>query len=127
MPVLGYQTNEFPAFYTRQSGLPVDARLDSPAEIAEVLTAKWALGLQGGVVVANPIPAAHSLPPEQIETVIAAAIAEAEAAGVKGKALTPFLLARIEQMTGGNSLLSNIELVLNNAQLAAEIAVAMAG
>ena len=127
VPVLGYQTNEFPAFYTRQSGLPVDARLDSPAEIAEVLTAKWALGLQGGVVVANPIPAAHSLPPEQIETVIAAAIAEAEAAGVKGKALTPFLLARIEQMTGGNSLLSNIELVLNNAQLAAEIAVAMAG
>lgn len=127
VPVLGYQTNEFPAFYTRQSGLPVDARLDSPAEIAEVLTAKWALGLQGGVVVANPIPAAHSLPPEQIEAVIAAAIAEAEAAGVKGKALTPFLLARIEQMTEGNSLLSNIELVLNNAQLAAEIAVAMAG
>jgi pseudouridylate synthase len=127
VPVLGYQTNEFPAFYTRQSGLPVDARLDSPAEIAEVLAAKWALGLQGGVVVANPIPAAHSLPPEQIEAVIAAAIAEAEAAGVKGKALTPFLLARIEQMTEGNSLLSNIELVLNNAQLAAEIAVAMAG
>lgn len=125
VPVLGYQTDEFPAFYTRQSGLPVDARIDSPFAVAEVLTAKWALGLGGGVVVANPIPAAHSLPPEQIESVIAAAVAEAEAAGVKGKALTPFLLARIEQMTEGNSLLSNIELVLNNAQLAAEIAVAM--
>ena len=126
VPVLGYQTNEFPAFYTRQSGLPVDARLESATEIAAVLSAKWALGLNGGVVVANPIPAEFSMPAEQIEKVIAAAVAEAEAAGVKGKALTPFLLARIEQMTEGSSLLSNIELVLNNAQLAAKIAVAMA-
>lgn len=122
VPVLGYQTDDFPAFYTRRSGLRVDYRMDSPEEIARLLQTKWELGLQGGVIIANPVPEAHQLDPQVMETAIASALAGAERQGVKGKAITPFLLARIEQLTGGQSLAANIELVCNNARLAGEIA-----
>ena len=122
VPVLGYQTGEFPAFFTRRSGYGVDYRLDTPAEIARLLQAKWALGLQGGVVVANPIPEEYEQDAGVIEQAIQQALAEASQQGVKGKAITPFLLARIEQITGGRSLAANIELVCNNARLAGAIA-----
>ena len=122
IPVLGYQTDEFPAFYTRRSGLPVNFRLDSPRDIARAMQAKWGLGLEGGLLIANPIPEAYALPPELIEQAIAQALAAAEARGVKGKAITPFLLAKVEELTGGQSLEANIQLVLNNARLAAEVA-----
>ena len=123
VPVLGYQTDEFPAFYTRSSGLPVDYRTDTPVEIARILHAKWALGLAGGIIIANPVPEAYAMPSAKIETVIRRALAEAEARGVKGKAITPFLLSRIEELTEGKSLEANIQLVINNARLAAEVAV----
>ncbi|RMG25268.1 MAG: pseudouridine-5'-phosphate glycosidase [Bacteroidetes bacterium] len=126
VPVIGYQTDEFPAFYSRESGLPVPARMDTPRDIACCLAAKWQLGLQGGVLIANPIPQAHSIPPKQIEAAIEKALEEAQAANVRGKALTPFLLGRIARLTQNHSLFSNIELVLNNARLAARIARAFA-
>ena len=122
VPVLGYQTDEFPAFYTRQSGFRVDSRIDTPGAVARLLQTKWELGLQGGVIVANPVPEAYQLDPVVIEQAITAALADAEHAGIKGKAVTPFLLARVEQLTGGQSLAANIELVCNNARLAGEIA-----
>lgn len=125
VPVLGYQTDEFPAFYTRESGLGVDYRLDTPEAVAQLLHAKWALGLEGGAVVANPVPEAHQLDPAVMQNAIAAALADAERQGVRGKAITPFLLARIEQLTGGRSLAANIELVCNNARLAGAVAVAL--
>jgi len=127
VPVLGYQTDAFPAFYTRKSGLAVDYRMESPQEIAQVLKAKWELGLGGGAVIANPVPEAYAMPEEEMEQVIAKAIAEASQQGVTGKALTPFLLSRIEQLTQGDSLAANIELVLNNARLAAAVSVALSG
>lgn len=120
VPVLGYQTDEFPAFYTRRSGLRVDYRLDTPEEIARLLRTKWELGLQGGVVIANPVPEAHQLDAQVMETAISNALTDAERQGIKGKAITPFLLARIEQLTGGQSLAANIELVCDNARLAAD-------
>ena len=123
VPVLGYQTDEFPAFYTRSSGLPVDYRTDTPLEAARILHAKWALGLAGGIIIANPVPEAYAMPSAKIETAIRRALAEAEARGVKGKAITPFLLSRIEELTEGKSLEANIQLVINNARLAAEVAV----
>ncbi|HQU60958.1 MAG TPA: pseudouridine-5'-phosphate glycosidase [Saprospiraceae bacterium] len=123
VPVLGYQTDEFPAFYTPSSGLPVDYRTDTPLEAARILHAKWALGLAGGIIIANPVPEAYAMPSAKIETVIRRALAEAEARGVKGKAITPFLLSRIEELTEGKSLEANIQLVINNARLAAEVAV----
>jgi pseudouridylate synthase len=122
IPVLGYQTDEFPAFYTRRSGLPVNFRLDSPTDIARAMQAKWGLGLEGGLVIANPIPEAYASPPELIEQAIVQALAAAEARGIKGKAITPFLLAKVEELTGGQSLEANIQLILNNARLAAEVA-----
>ncbi|MCK6691913.1 MAG: pseudouridine-5'-phosphate glycosidase [Thermoanaerobaculia bacterium] len=121
VPVLGYRTDEFPAFYTRRSGLRVDYRMDSPEEIAHLLQTKWELGLQGGVIVANPVPEEHQLDPSIMEAAIAGALTDAERQGIKGKAITPFLLARIEQLTGGQSLAANIELVCSNARLAGEI------
>jgi pseudouridine-5'-phosphate glycosidase len=127
VPVLGYQTDALPAFYTRDSGLAVDERLDTPAQIARVMKAHWDLGLGGGLVVANPIPAAHALPREQVERAIEQALAEAQAQGVAGKAVTPFLLERVNALTGGDSLAGNIALVLNNARLAAAVAVAFSG
>jgi len=126
VPVIGYRCDEFPAFYTRESGLPVDVRLDDATAIARVMDAKWALGLDGGLVVANPVPESFALPRERAEEAIERALREASARGVTGKALTPFLLARVNALTGGDSLASNRELVLNNARLAAEVAVAYA-
>jgi pseudouridylate synthase len=126
VPVIGYQTDEFPAFYSRTSGLGVDYRLDSPAAIAHSLRTKWDLGLTGGVLIANPVPAAYSLDAARMEALIVQAIQDADAQGVKGKAITPFLLARVKALTAGESLVSNIQLVYNNARLATQIAVAMA-
>ncbi len=127
VPVLGYQTEEFPAFYTRRSGFGLDYRVESAAEIAQLLAAKWAMGLAGGVLIANPVPAEHQLDPESMERAITEALAEAERAQIRGKAITPYLLTSMEALTGGKSLAANIELVCNNARLAGEIAVQLAG
>jgi pseudouridine-5'-phosphate glycosidase len=127
VPVIGYQTDEFPAFYTRRSGFGVDRRLDSPADIARVLAAKWAAGLEGGAVIANPIPAAHEPDAAPIQAATEAALAEAQRLGISGKEVSPFLLAKIKELTGGESLRANVELVLNNAKLAAQVAVGMVG
>jgi pseudouridine-5'-phosphate glycosidase len=124
VPVVGYQTDALPAFFTRDSAFQVDYRLDSAAQIAAVLKAKWAMGLQGGMVVANPIPVQYAMPRETIDQAIEQALQEATQQGIAGKASTPFLLARVNQLTGGDSLASNIQLVLNNARLAAAIAIA---
>ncbi len=118
------QHGAVPAFFTRDSAFKVDYRLDSAAEIAAVLKAKWAMGLQGGMVVANPIPQAFAMPRAAIDQAIDQALLEATQQGVAGKESTPFLLARVSELTGGDSLASNIQLVLNNARLAAAIAVA---
>lgn len=126
VPVLGVGTDEFPAFYSRTSGLGVDARMDAPEEIAAFLKAKWSAGLEGGVLIANPVPESDALDAGAIESTIASAIAEAAAAGIGGKRLTPFLLRRITELTAGQSLVSNVALVKNNARLAARIAVALA-
>ena len=125
VPVLGYGTDDFPAFWARRSGFPVDHRFDDVADIAAVIAHQIALGM-GGVLVANPIPVADELDPAAIEARIAQAIAGAEAEGVSRKALTPFLLKRIFELTDGKSLVANIALVENNARVAAEIAVALA-
>jgi pseudouridine-5'-phosphate glycosidase len=124
--VVGYQTDALPAFFTRDSAYPVDYRLDSAAEIAAVLKAKWALGLKGGMVIANPIPEAYAMPRAAIDQAIERALQEAAQQGITGKASTPFLLARVNQLTGGDSLASNIQLVLNNARLASAVARAYA-
>jgi len=124
VPVIGYCTDRFPAFFTRDSDLAVDARFDEPEEVARVMHAKWKLGLIGGLVIANPIPAASQLPRERVERATAQALDEARTQGVAGQALTPFLLERMNALTGGESLASNIDLVRNNARLAARIAVA---
>ena len=126
VPVIGYRTDRFPAFWSRDSGLGVDVRLDEPAQIAGVIQAKWRLGLEGGVVVANPIPEEFELPRERVEQAIAQALEAARSQRIGGKALTPFLLARLNTLTGGDSLASNIGLVRSNARLAAQIAVAHA-
>jgi len=126
VPVLGYGTDRFPAFWSRDSGLGVDARYDDAHDIARVMRTQWDLGLTAGLVVANPIPAAHELPRERVEGAVAEALAAAAAQGITGKAVTPFLLARVNALTQGDSLASNIELVRNNARLAARIAVAHA-
>ena len=122
VPVIGYQAEELPAFYTRKSGFGVDYRLDTPGEIAAAFDAKRDMGLKGGMLVTNPIPEAYSMDPEVINKAIDEAVAEANAKGIKGKQTTPFLLAKIKDITGGDSLDSNIRLVYNNAQLAAQIA-----
>ena len=124
VPVIGYRTDRLPAFYTRDSGLGVDVRIDEPDEIARVMKAKWTLGLSGGLVVANPIPEAFELTRERIDDATEQALGEARAQNVAGSALTPFLLARINALTDGGSVRSNIELVRNNARLAARIAIA---
>ena len=121
VPVLGYQTDEFPAFYTRESGLFVDYRVDEVEELANIINQKWKAELQGGVVVANPIPEQYALPSDQMDAYIKEAIAEAEAKQISGKALTPFLLDKVKILTQGHSLDANIQLVLNNARLAARL------
>lgn len=125
VPVLGYRTDEFPAFYTRTSGFGVDARMDTPEEIAGVLRARRQIGLSGGVVIANPIAPEHEIPHAQIDGVIARALAEAGEQGVRGKHVTPFLLGRIHELTGGRSEAANKELVYGNVRLAARIAGAL--
>ena len=125
VPVIGYGTDELPAFYTSRSGFAVDYRVDSPDETAEALKAKWDLGLEGGVVIANPIPAEYEMDPEVINGAIAAAVKESEDKGIKGKESTPFLLAKVKELTGGASLDSNIQLVYNNVKVGAQIAVAL--
>lgn len=122
VPVLGYQTKELPAFYTRQSGFNVDYEMSSPKEIADSLKAKWGMGLQGGVVIANPIPEEYAMDYDTITRAINEAVQEAEEKGIKGKASTPFLLAKVKDITAGKSLESNIQLVFNNAKLGALIA-----
>ncbi len=125
VPVIGYRTDEFPAFFCRASGLPVPQRLDSVAVIASLLDLQRRLGFASGVLVANPIPASAALPEELVEGAIAEALAVAAAAGIGGKAITPFLLARIVELTGGQSVEANVALALSNARLAAEIATAL--
>ena len=122
VPVIGYGTDELPAFYTRTSGFGVDYRLDTPAELAAAFHAQRAMGLTGGMLVTNPIPEEYSMDPAVINKAIDQAIAECQAQGVHGKATTPFLLARVKDLTGGDSLDSNIQLVFNNARLAARTA-----
>jgi len=122
VPVVVYRSNEFPAFYTSRSGIPAELRMDSAAEIASMLSAMWKLGLDGGAVIANPIPGEYEMPVDIITAAIDTALGEAGKAGVRGKDVTPFLLARVKDLTGGDSLESNIALVMNNARLAAEIA-----
>lgn len=123
VPVVGYQTEELPAFYTRKSGFGVDYRIDSPVELATALKAKWDLGLQGGMVVANPIPEAYAMDYDVITEAINSAVKEAEEKGIKGKESTPFLLAKVKELTAGTSLDANIQLVYNNAKVAAQLAV----
>lgn len=125
VPVLGYQTKELPAFYTQKSGFGVDYQLNNPTEIANFLKVKWSMNLEGGVVIANPIPKEKELDYDYMMQNIALAIREANQLGIKGKESTPFLLAKVKTLTEGKSLASNIELVYNNARLAAEIAVAL--
>jgi pseudouridine-5'-phosphate glycosidase len=122
VPVVGFETNTLPAFYSRKSQFPVDYRVDSAHEVAVAMQAKWDIGLQGGMIVAVPIPEEHGLDSIEIGAVIDAAIEEMQRQGVTGKDTTPFLLARIAEQTGGRSLTANIALVKNNAKVAAEIA-----
>jgi pseudouridine-5'-phosphate glycosidase len=125
VPVIGYQTAELPAFYCRKSGFAVDYRMDTPQQIAAAIHAKNAAGLKGGMLIANPIPEAFAMPEEDMGACIERAIELANAQGVKGKAITPFLLDKIKTLTDGKSLAANIQLVLNNAKLGAEIAKAL--
>ena len=124
VPVIGYRTSSLPAFFSRDSGFGVDHRVDEAADIARLMKTQWDLGLGGGLIIANPIPEHHALAREVIDQAITQALAEAQGQGVQGKAVTPFLLARVNALTGGRSLSSNIQLVLNNARLAAALAAA---
>lgn len=123
VPVVGYKTKEMPAFYTPKSGFNVDYKVDSPEEIARALKAKWDLNLDGGIVIANPIPEQYAMDYDVINKAIAEALKEADKQGIKGKDCTPFLLAKVKELTKGDSLDSNIQLVFNNAKLGAQIAV----
>jgi pseudouridine-5'-phosphate glycosidase len=125
VPVIGYTTGEFPAFYLRQSGLPVDISVETPAEAADIIDAGRQLGLPGGMLITVPVPAAAELPAKRLELAIASALAEAEARGIEGSASTPFLLRWIGRETGGDSLKANVALLENNAAVAAQIAVAL--
>ena len=122
VPVLGNQTKELPAFYTRKSGFELDYAINSPAEFANVLKSKWDLGLNGGVVIANPIPEEYSMDYDVISKAINEAVEEAEKLGIHGKQSTPFLLDKIQKITAGKSLEANIQLVFNNVRLATQIA-----
>ena len=122
VPVIGFGTKELPAFYTRKSGFEVDYRVDTPAELAAAFRASLDLGLRGGMLVTNPIPEEFAMDHEVINRAIDEAVAQANAQGIHGKATTPFLLAKVKELTGGDSLDSNIQLVFNNARLAAQTA-----
>ncbi|MGG0656588.1 pseudouridine-5'-phosphate glycosidase [Rummeliibacillus pycnus] len=125
VPVIGYGTNELPAFYTRQSGFDVNFRLDTPQEVADMLRTKWNLNLQGGAVIANPIPEKEALDHDFITNIIEKALAEAEEKHIHGKEVTPFLLGKVKELTEGSSLEANIALVKNNALVGAQIAKAL--
>lgn len=125
VPVWGYQTGVFPAFYTRDSGLPVDYRMEDELEIARAIQAKWDLGQEGGILIANPIPPQDELDQTMVQAVISQALKEADQQGIRGKHLTPFLLDRLKDLTGGLTLQANLALVKNNARLAARIAVTL--
>lgn len=127
VPVIGYGTEELPAFYTRKSGFKVDYELDTPAELAQAFHVKQEMGLGGGMLVTNPIPAEYSMDADVINKAISEAIEDAKKQGIHGKETTPFLLAKIKDLTGGDSLASNIQLVYNNARLAAKTAVELCG
>ncbi len=126
VPVAGFQADTLPAFYTRDSGYPVDYRVDSAAEVAAAISAKRDMNLDGGMVIAVPIPEEHALDRDEIDAVIEDALAEMGRLGITGKETTPFLLGRIAEKTGGKSLDANIQLVINNARVATEIAVELA-
>ena len=123
VPVIGYGTDKLPAFYTRESDFGVDYRVDSPEELAKIFKASNEMGMKSGMLVTNPIPVEYAMPREVIDSAIAQAVAESIEKGIKGKETTPFLLARVSELTGGDSLSSNIQLVFNNAKVAAQTAV----
>lgn len=124
VPVVGYGTDKFPAFYSRESGLDVSAQLDSPQEIVDFAKAHWDAGLQSAVLVTNPVPQADAIPKSEMDPLIDKASKEARERGIQGKDVTPFLLQRINELTNGKSMRANLALLLNNARLAAQIAVA---
>ncbi|GIV82405.1 MAG: pseudouridine-5'-phosphate glycosidase [Anaerolineae bacterium] len=126
VPVLGYGTDTLPAFYSRSSGLPVDQRVDTPEQVAAIVAARRQLGLQHGTLVTVPVPEEDALPSDEAERAIAEATRQAEAAGIHGKAVTPFVLAKVLELTGGRSQRANIAALINNARVAARIARAMA-
>ena len=126
VPVIGYGTEELPAFYTRKSGFKVDYRIDTPAELAKAFHVKRELGMRGGLLVTNPIPEEYSMDKAVIDKAIAEAVEDAKKDGIHGKATTPYLLAKLKDLTGGDSLDSNIQLVFNNARLGAAAAVELA-
>ncbi|MEZ4767517.1 MAG: pseudouridine-5'-phosphate glycosidase [Caldilineales bacterium] len=126
VPVIGYGTDEFPAFYTRRSGLPVDVRADTPEEVAAIIEAKRRLGLPGGVLICAPVPEEFELPAAEADAAIEQALAEAAAQDVRGKEITPFLLARIVELTGERSLHANLALLENNVRVGAQLAAALA-
>ena len=125
VPVIGYRCDALPGFYSRDSGFRVDYRIDEPAALARVMRARWALG-GGGLLIANPVPAEHALPDDVVAAAVDQALADAARLGVVGKAVTPYLLDRVNQLTGGDSLAANIALVRHNARVAAALAVAFA-
>lgn len=127
VPVIGYRTGEFPAFHSPSSGLQVDYRADTPQEVAEIMRVKWELGLEGGIVIANPVPEAAAIDRAVVEQAVRHALTHAAVEGVRGPDLTPFLLARLNDLTKGAALKTNVALVLNNARLAAAVARAWAG
>ena len=124
VPVLGLDTDDFPAFYCRKSGFGVDFNAKTPADVAKVAKVKWEMGLEGGMLIGNPVPVEYAMDFDEMSAVIDKAMAAADAAGVKGKNITPFLLAHIVELTGGDSLKTNMQLAFNNAREAAKIAVA---
>lgn len=127
VPVVSVGQKQFPAFFTRDSGFPADFQLDTAAQQAEFIRTKWQLGLRGGVVIANPVPQAEAMPKEEIDAITEHALQDAASQGVTGKAVTPFLLDRIKQLTGGRSLATNIALVKHNARVGTQLAIALKG
>jgi pseudouridine-5'-phosphate glycosidase len=127
VPVIGYQTDELPAFYSRHSGLPVDLRVDSPSEVADIIRARDDLELRGGLLVTVPVPAEAEWPAAEAQAIISQALVQAEQAGISGKAVTPFLLQQVNELSGERSKKANIALLLNNARVAAYIARSLVG
>ena len=127
VPVIGLGTDTLPAFYSRSSGLPIDVRVDSPADAAKIIAAAHRLAAQHGLLITVPVPAKDELPAEKVEAAIRQATDEAAARGVTGKRVTPFVLGRVAELTGGESRRANVALLVNNARVAAQIAVALSG